>query len=71
MKVTKQFRNFLTLMTTTVATVFLMFIAFTMFYDGMHPSSAFTALIVATAFVFAYSIIIGVIGVKKWIRKIG
>jgi uncharacterized membrane protein (DUF485 family) len=71
MKITKQFQSFLMLMTTTVATVFLMFIAFTMYYDGMHPSSAVTAMIVATLLVFAYSIVISVIGVKKWIKKIG
>ena len=54
MKVTAQARHFLTLLTMTVAPVFLMFVAYSVYYDGIHPSSAFTALMVATILVFIY-----------------
>ena len=70
MKVTAQARHFLTLLTMTVAPVFLMFVAYSVYYDGIHPSSAFTALMVATILVFIYGFLVSLIGVKKWIKKL-
>ena len=71
MKPIKQVRSFLTLLTMTVMPVFLMMFAYTVYYDGMHPSSAFQALLVATALVFVYGIIVSFVGVKKWIKRLG
>lgn len=71
MKVTKQVRNFLTILTMTIAPIFLMFAAFTMYYDGIRPSTAFTAMVFATIMVIIYGFLVSFIGVKKWIKKIG
>ena len=67
MRMTKQGRNFAKDLFVTVIPVFLVILAFNLFYDNTPTGLGYT-LFIGTILVFVYGIFTSIFKVKKWYK---